>query len=90
MQGVQVENKEDLTHSKGDAGLVEIWTKEIENADKYEKNWQTEAGKNFTVYNNEGQSEERYNVFWSNTQTLRPLLFSRLPKNKYNTKIFRL
>ena len=80
MQGVQVENKEDLTHSKGDAGLVEIWTKEIENADKYEKKWQTEAGENFTVYNNEGQSEERYNVFWSNTQTLRPLLFSRLPK----------
>jgi hypothetical protein len=77
---IQVENKEDLTHSKGDAGLVEIWTKEIENASNYEKKWRDEADANFTVYNNEGQSEDRYNVFWSNTQTLRPLLFSRLPK----------
>ena len=80
MQGVQVENKEDLTHSKGDAGLVEIWTKEIENATTYEKTWCDEASANFTVYNNEGQREDRYNIFWSNTQTLRPLLFSRLPK----------
>ena len=77
---IQVENKEDLTHSKGDAGLVEIWTKEIENADRYEKKWRDEADANFTIYNNEGQSKDRYNVFWSNTQTLRPLLFSRLPK----------
>jgi len=77
---IQVENKEDLTHSKGDAGLVEIWTKEIENADKYEQNWRDEADKNFGIYNNEGARKDRYNVFWSNTQTLRPLLFSRLPK----------
>ena len=77
---IQVEKKEDLTHSKGDAGLVEIWTKEIENAINYEKKWYDEADDNFTIYNNEGQSKDRYNVFWSNTQTLRPLLFSRLPK----------
>ena len=77
---IQVENKEDLTHSKGDARLVEIWTKEIENATTYEKTWCDEASANFTVYNNEGQREDRYNIFWSNTQTLRPLLFSRLPK----------
>jgi hypothetical protein len=77
---IQVEKKEDLTHSSGDAGLVEIWTKEIENAINYEKKWHDEADTNFTIYNNEGQREDRYNVFWSNTQTLRPLLFSRLPK----------
>ncbi len=77
---IQVEKKEDLTHSSGDAGLVEIWTKEIENAINYEKKWHDEAEANFAIYNNEGQSEDRYNVFWSNTQTLRPLLFSRLPK----------
>jgi hypothetical protein len=77
---IQVEKKEDLTHSSGDAGLVEIWTKEIENAINYEKKWHDEADANFTIYNNEGQSKDRYNVFWSNTQTLRSLLFSRLPK----------
>jgi hypothetical protein len=77
---IQVEKKEDLTHSKGDAGLIEIWTKEIENAINYEKKWHDEADANFAIYNNEGQREDRYNIFWSNTQTLRPLLFSRLPK----------
>jgi hypothetical protein len=77
---IQVEKKEDLTHYSGDAGLVEIWTKEIENAINYEKKWHDEAEDNFAIHNNEGQSEDRYNVFWSNTQTLRPLLFSRLPK----------
>jgi hypothetical protein len=80
MQALQVESPQDLTTSRGTAGLVEIWTKEIENADKYEENFRKEAEKNFFVYNNEEAREDRYNIFWSNTQTLRPLLFSRLPK----------
>lgn len=80
MQALQVESPQDLTTSRGTAGLVAIWTKEIENADKYEENFRKEAEKNFFVYNNEEAREDRYNIFWSNTQTLRPLLFSRLPK----------
>ena len=75
----QVETQEDLTSSQGNAGLIQIWTKEIENADKYEKDWRDEATANFKVYNNEDKAE-RYPIFWSNTQTLRPLIFSRLPK----------
>lgn len=84
MQAEQVEKKEDLALSKGDAGLIEIWTKELENANNYEKNWQDEAKKYFQIYkdefNNTYGDSKRYNVFWSNTQTLRPLVFSKLPK----------
>jgi len=83
MQADQVEKKEDLALSKGDAGLVEIWTKELENADEYEKDWREEASKYFEIYKDEQSAlttdSRRYNVFWSNTQTLRPLVFSRLP-----------
>jgi hypothetical protein len=84
MQADQVETKEDLSLSKGNAGLVEIWTKELENANNYEKNWRDEADKYFKIYkdefNNDGSDSKRYNVFWANTQTLRPLVFSKLPK----------
>lgn len=86
MADVQVENKEDLTSSSGDAGLIEIWTKEIENASNKEKNWRDEATRYFQTYRDEkdiiddfGNKAHRYNVFWSNTQTLRPLVFSNLP-----------
>jgi hypothetical protein len=81
---VQVEKKEDLALSKGNAGLVEIWSKELENSDNYEKNWRKEADKYFQIYRDEynGNYDDsrRYNVFWANTQTLRPLVFSKLPK----------
>jgi len=66
--------------------LVKYWTEQLEEASKREKNWQQEATEYFQVYKNEkkvinssnGQSE-RYPVFWSNTQTLMPLIFSKLP-----------
>lgn len=90
MQADQVETKEDLTLSKGNTGLVEVWTKEAENSNEYEKNWRGEAEKYFEIYKDQynvgvnGSASEldskRYNVFWANTQTLRPLVFSKLPK----------
>lgn len=84
MQADQVEKKEDLALSKGNAGLVEIWTKELENSNNNEIKWRDEATKYFQIYkdefNNDGSDSKRYNVFWANTQTLRPLVFSRLPK----------
>jgi len=84
MQADQVETKEDLSLSKGNAGLVEIWTRELENSNNYEQKWRDEAGKYFNIYKDQYNSDyndsKRYNVFWANTQTLRPLVFSKLPK----------
>lgn len=83
MQADKVEDKKDLSLSSGKDGIVELWTKELENASEHEKNWRNEASKNFEIYkdeynNTQGESK-RYNVFWSNTQTLKPLVFSKLP-----------
>lgn len=71
---------------KSQAAFIERWTKELENASNKEKDWREEAKKYFQIYKDEKkiitesrESSSRYNVFWSNTQTLRPLVFSNLP-----------
>lgn len=86
MAEVQVETKEELTTSSGKAGLAQIWTQEIENSSCKENDWRKEATKFFQIYKDElevntdsGKEGARYNVFWANTQTLRPLVFSNLP-----------
>jgi hypothetical protein len=85
MQADQVETKEDLSLSKGNAGLVEMWTRELGNSNNYEQKWRDEAEKYFNIYkdqyNSDYKDSKRYNVFWANTQTLRPLVFSKLPKS---------
>lgn len=85
MQSAPVENPKDLTNQTGKAAQVEIWTKEIENAEKSEEKWRNEATKFFNIYNDQyssgGYDVGRYNIFWANTQTLRPLVFSKLPKS---------
>ena len=86
---IQVETPKDLTTAKGDAAIVDIWTKELDSADNHEKNWRDEAQKYLNIYRDQHQSNSntdtsearRYNIFWSNTQTLRPLVFSKLPKS---------
>jgi len=79
MSEVQVESQQDLTTSKGDSALVDIWTREIESADKNEKTWRAEAAKYLDIYKDQHGNNKRYNIFWANTQTLRPLVFSKLP-----------
>jgi hypothetical protein len=84
MAEVQVEQSKDLSTSKGKAALVDIWSAEIENASNYEKNFRKEAQSYINRYKNSNTNSadtaiEGYNVFWSNTQTLRPLVFSNLP-----------
>jgi hypothetical protein len=79
------ESQKELTSTKGKAALVEIWSKEIENASKKEANFRKEANSYLDVYRNVANNTndlthpEGYNVYWSNTQTLRPLVFSNLP-----------
>ncbi len=91
MPASQVETPEDLTTAKGAEATADIWTKELEFAQKYQRKWEQEAAKFFDIYNDEynlasstdadGNPEsQRYNIFWANTQTLRPLVFSKLPK----------
>jgi hypothetical protein len=80
----QVELQEDLTSYEGDKALVDIWRREIDNAKKYHEK-SKETAKEFQEIYEKQESEKNYSssaypIFWSNTQVLKPLLFSKLPK----------
>ncbi|MEY3370710.1 MAG: hypothetical protein RLZZ361_1380, partial [Cyanobacteriota bacterium] len=80
----QVELQEDLTSYEGDKALVDIWRREIDNAKVYHEKSKETAIEFQQIYEKQ-ESEKNYSssaypIFWSNTQVLKPLLFSKLPK----------
>jgi hypothetical protein len=76
----QIETREDLSKSKGKDSLIDIWRAEIENSEKYHKESKKEGEEYLEVYENEDKQQHSLPIFWSNTQVLRPFLFSKLPK----------
>ena len=82
----QIETQDELTTAKGERALVEIWKREIDNAKKYHEKTQETAKKYQEIYESEESEQTKaeinnqFPIFWSNTQVLRPLLFSKLPK----------
>lgn len=86
-----IETQKDLTDKKGKQGLVEIWKKEIENSTKYHEKSKQLAKEYQNIYDGENDrfSKKSYPIFWSNTQTLKPLLFSKLPKVNITQSFFR-
>lgn len=88
----QVETQKQLAEGeRGNAAKVQIWRNEIAFAKEYSKDWAKEAQNYVKDYENEEQASrhiwdnpesaqpKRYNIFWANTQTLKPLVFSQLP-----------
>jgi len=80
-------NNKDLQDNKktsNELKLIEVWKKEIENSRAYYQKWIDEADKYEAIYEDQynnivdGQSN-RYNIFYSNVETLAPLIFSKLP-----------
>ena len=76
----QIETQEYLVKSKGKYSLIDIWRAEIENSEKYHKESKKEGEEYLQIYENEDKQQHSLPIFWSNTQVLRPLLFSKLPK----------
>jgi hypothetical protein len=82
----QIETQDELTTAKGERALVEIWKREIDNAKKYHEKTKETAKKFQEIYESEESEQTKaeinnqFPIFWSNTQVLRPLLFSKLPK----------
>lgn len=80
MPKLLTESQKELTTSKNQSALVEVWTRELENSSEKEKDFRKEGEHNLEIYkNNHSHAKEGYNVFWSNVQTLKPLVFSNLP-----------
>ena len=80
----QIETQDQLTTASGERALVDIWRREIDNAKNYHEKSKETAKKFQEIYdcqeNQINYHTNNYPIFWSNTQVLKPLLFSKLPK----------
>lgn len=91
----QIELQDELSTLNGERSLVEIWKREIDNAKNYHESSKKMAKEFQLLYESqEDQAESspslksNYPIFWSNTQVLRPLLFSKLPKANITQSFF--
>jgi hypothetical protein len=92
----QIETQDELTTLNGERALVDIWRREIDNSKKYHEKSKKIAKEFQDIY--ESQDDEinnsvyskitDYPIFWSNTQVLKPLLFSKLPKANITQSFF--
>ena len=81
----RIETRADL--GKGDAALYEFWTSQDKIAEREERKWLKQARKIVKRYRDERGNDERstndlhrFNILWSNVQTLIPTLYARTPK----------
>lgn len=59
----------------------EFWLGEVKDAQGHFDKWSKRSDEVESVYRGENEpSLEKFNVLWANTETLRPILFSRTPK----------
>lgn len=91
----QIETQDELSSLTGERRLVDIWRREIDNAKNYHEKSKEIAKEYQELYESQEQEEETrlslkstYPIFWSNTQVLRPLLFSKLPKANITQSFF--
>ena len=67
------------------SGKAKYWQIELELADKEEEEWRIEAAEVVERYRNEQTTayvgrEKKFNILWSNTETLKSSLFSKMAK----------
>jgi len=78
---VEIEDRSE--GEKSPSSVVRHWLRQIETAKKWHSDWHTQGKKVVDRYLDEresvGRVQHRMNVLWSNTQTISPSLFSRLP-----------
>ena len=91
----QIETQDELSSLTGEQRLVDIWRREIDNAKNYHEKSKEIAKEYQELYESQEQEQETrlslkstYPIFWSNTQVLRPLLFSKLPKANITQSFF--
>jgi hypothetical protein len=92
----QIETQDELTSLTGEKRLVDIWRREIDNAKKYHEKSKKIAKEYQEIYESQDDGvdnsiytkESDYPIFWSNTQVLKPLLFSKLPKANITQSFF--
>lgn len=80
--GERIEERKDL--GDDDAGLYAYWMGQEAIAEKEERKWVKKAREIVKRYRDERpesiQNTHRFNILWSNVQTLKPTLYARTPK----------
>src|SRR6185437_10415748 len=80
--GERIETREDL--GDGDQAIFAYWNTQEAIAEKEERKWIKQARKIVKRYRDERgdaeQTSNRFNILWSNVQTLIPTLYGRTPK----------
>jgi hypothetical protein len=64
---------------KGPTAVVRRWLKELDLADKTEKDWREVGDKVWKRYRGTQRRKNSFNILWSNTETLAPALFNTPP-----------
>ena len=79
------ETREDF--GEGDEGVFAFWAAQEKIAEKQERNWIKRARKVAKRYLDDraeaagtGRDQKKYNILWSNVETLKPVLYARTPK----------
>ena len=66
------------------SAIVKRWNEELRIAGKNDHDWLRRAAKTMKIYRDDRPSTEagsvKYNILWSNTETIKPALYSRKPK----------
>jgi hypothetical protein len=81
--GERIETESDL--GTGEAATYAYWMAQEEIAEKEERKWVKQAREIVKRYRDDDRGEQmsglhRFNVLWSNVQTLKPTLYARTPK----------
>ncbi|MDE2467210.1 MAG: hypothetical protein KGL35_00270 [Bradyrhizobium sp.] len=80
--GDRIEQRRDL--GSGDAAVYAYWMGQEKIAEREERKWVKQAREIVKRYRDERpdamQSTHRFNVLWSNVETLKPTLYARTPK----------
>lgn len=61
-------------------GVVKRWLCEWDMADRDEKEWRESVKDVWNLYKSKNAAENSFNIFWSNTETLRPAVYNSTPR----------
>lgn len=82
--GERIETREDLGPENSDAAVFAYWMGQEKIAEKKERKWVKQAREIVKRYRDERpdsmSSTHRFNILWSNVETLKPALYARTPK----------
>ncbi len=65
---------------RGQKGIVKRWIAGINLSIKEEENWRKEAQEAIKVFRGKKNSQNHYNIYWSNIEVLLPNLYTNIPR----------